>query len=201
IEETGNKGMVPFLFQGQYYDRETGLAYNRFRYYSPKMGMYVSQDPIGLDGGILNLYGYVDDTNVWIDILGLSKQSYSQQQGINKAKDDLRRNGFDIIGEEITMKVNGSRIRADIIAKDGHGKTHIFEVKHKKGRLTKNQKKSGVYSMSSQSNTTTHLGGGTIKVSQGTSGTYTIDTGSELGKVLGGRGTSDTAVFHVLIYN
>ena len=201
IGETGNKGMVPFLFQGQYYDRETGLAYNRFRYYSPKMGMYVSQDPIGLDGGILNLYGYVDDTNVWIDILGLSKQSYSQQQGINKAKDDLRRNGFDIIGEEITMKVNGSRIRADIIAKDGHGKTHIFEVKHKKGRLTKNQKKSGVYSMSSQSNTTTHLGGGTIKVSQGTSGTYTIDTGSELGKVLGGRGTSDTAVFHVLIYN
>ncbi|WP_373133706.1 RHS repeat-associated core domain-containing protein, partial [Bacteroides ovatus] len=47
IEETGNKGMVPFLFQGQYYDRETGLAYNRFRYYSPQMGMYVSQDPTG----------------------------------------------------------------------------------------------------------------------------------------------------------
>ena len=71
IGETGNKGMVPFLFQGQYYDRETGLAYNRFRYYSPQMGMYVSQDPIGLAGGILNLYGYVDDTNAWIDILGL----------------------------------------------------------------------------------------------------------------------------------
>ena len=71
IEETGNKGMVPFLFQGQYYDRETGLAYNRFRYYSPKMGVYVSQDPIGLGGGILNLYGYVDDTNVWIDSFGL----------------------------------------------------------------------------------------------------------------------------------
>ena len=73
IEETGNKGMVPFLFQGQYYDRETGLAYNRFRYYSPKMGMYVSQDPIGLAGGILNLYGYVDDTLSFIDILGLIK--------------------------------------------------------------------------------------------------------------------------------
>ncbi len=71
IGETGNKGMVPFLFQGQYYDRETGLAYNRFRYYSPKMGMYVSQDPIGLEGGILNLYGYVDNTNAWSDILGL----------------------------------------------------------------------------------------------------------------------------------
>ena len=69
IGETGNKGMIPFLFQGQYYDRETGLAYNRFRYYSPKMGMYVSQDPIGLAGGIC-LYNYVTDTNILIDWLG-----------------------------------------------------------------------------------------------------------------------------------
>jgi len=72
LEETGNVGMIPFLFQGQYYDRETGLAYNRFRYYDPKIGAYISQDPIGLAGGILNLYGYVDDTNAWIDILGLA---------------------------------------------------------------------------------------------------------------------------------
>lgn len=72
IEETGNKGMVPFLFQGQYYDWETGLAYNRFRYYNPKSGSYISQDPIGLAGGILNLYGYVNDTNAWIDFLGLA---------------------------------------------------------------------------------------------------------------------------------
>ncbi|CAL9787916.1 RHS repeat-associated core domain-containing protein [Bacteroides fragilis] len=72
IEETGNKGMVPFLFQGQYYDRETGLAYNRFRYYSPQMGMYISQDPIGLEGGIFNLYGYVSDTNTWLDLFGFA---------------------------------------------------------------------------------------------------------------------------------
>ena len=63
---------VPFLFQGEYYDRETGLAYNRFRYYSPQMGMYVSQDPIGLAGGILNLYGYVSDTNTWLDLFGFA---------------------------------------------------------------------------------------------------------------------------------
>ena len=31
-----------------------------------------AQDPIGLEGGILNLYGYVDDTNVWIDVSGLN---------------------------------------------------------------------------------------------------------------------------------
>ena len=78
--------MVPFLFQGQYYDRETGLAYNRFRYYSPKMGMYVSQDPIGLGGGILNLYGYVDNTNTWIDSWGLAKHHTTPRQVYNPRK-------------------------------------------------------------------------------------------------------------------
>ncbi|KDS40957.1 RHS repeat domain-containing protein, partial [Phocaeicola vulgatus] len=86
IGETGNRGMIPFLFQGQYYDRETGLAYNRFRYYSPKMGMYVSQDPIGLDGGILNLYGYVEDTNSWLDIFGLKKKSKARKPKYQRIK-------------------------------------------------------------------------------------------------------------------
>ena len=71
LEETGNIGMIPFLFQGQYFDCEIGLAYNRFRYYSPQMGIYVSQDPIRLAGGILNLYGYVYDANHYVDIFGL----------------------------------------------------------------------------------------------------------------------------------
>lgn len=82
IEETGNKGMVPFLFQGQYYDCETGLAYNRFRYYDPKMGMYVSQDPVGLAGGI-NLYSYVHDSNSWIDLFGLSGIIYLRTRIVN----------------------------------------------------------------------------------------------------------------------
>ena len=66
----GDNIFVPFLYQGQYYDNETELAYNRFRYYSPESGMYVSQDPIGLSGGS-KLYSYVGDSNKLIDILGL----------------------------------------------------------------------------------------------------------------------------------
>ena len=62
---------VPFLFQGQYYDYETELAYNRFRYYSPAMGCYISQDPIRLAGDNPTLYGYVHDTNTWLDVWGL----------------------------------------------------------------------------------------------------------------------------------
>ena len=40
----------PFRYQGQYEDSETGLYYNRFRYYDPSTGAYISQDPIGLAG-------------------------------------------------------------------------------------------------------------------------------------------------------
>jgi len=61
-------------FQGQYFDQETGLHYNRFRYYDPDCGRFVSQDPIGLDGGD-NLYQYAPNPIEWIDILGLAKIS------------------------------------------------------------------------------------------------------------------------------
>ena len=66
----GEKGFIPFRYQGQYEDIEIGLYYNRFRYYSPDSGTYISQDPIRLAGG-LAFYGYVFDCNGWIDPWGL----------------------------------------------------------------------------------------------------------------------------------
>jgi len=57
-------------FQGQYYDEETGLHYNRYRYYEPYSARYMSKDPTGLNGG-LNSSTYVSDPNIWIDALGL----------------------------------------------------------------------------------------------------------------------------------
>ncbi len=62
---------VPFLYQGQYYDFETGLCYNRFRYYSPETGAYISQDPIRLAGNNPNIYAYVFDSNIQVDVFGL----------------------------------------------------------------------------------------------------------------------------------
>lgn len=61
----------PFRYQGQYFDSETELCYNRFRYYDPNSGNYISQDPIRLAGGNPTIYGYVKDTNSWVDIFGL----------------------------------------------------------------------------------------------------------------------------------
>ncbi len=63
----------PLRFQGQYYDTETGLHYNRFRYYDPDIGRFVSQDPIGLLGGD-NLYAYAPNPTGWIDPFGLARK-------------------------------------------------------------------------------------------------------------------------------
>ncbi|WP_423236943.1 RHS repeat-associated core domain-containing protein, partial [Citrobacter portucalensis] len=56
---------------GQQYDEESGLHYNRHRYYNPGQGRYTTQDPIGLEGG-WNLYSYPLDPITSLDPLGLS---------------------------------------------------------------------------------------------------------------------------------
>lgn len=61
----------PLRFQGQYFDEETGLHYNRHRYYDPNCGQFITQDPIGLLGG-LNCYQYVPNPVGWVDPMGLS---------------------------------------------------------------------------------------------------------------------------------
>jgi RHS repeat-associated protein len=61
----------PLRFQGQYFDAETGLHYNRHRYYNPGTGRFLTPDPIKLAGG-LNNYQYVPNPTGWIDPLGLS---------------------------------------------------------------------------------------------------------------------------------
>jgi RHS repeat-associated protein len=73
----GNKKKFSYnlRFPGQYFDKETGLHYNYFRDYDPKIGRYVQSDPIGLAGG-LNPYIYVGNNPLrWVDPLGLAKTS------------------------------------------------------------------------------------------------------------------------------
>jgi RHS repeat-associated protein len=65
-------GVRQFIrFQGQWADEETGFYYNRHRYYDPAMGRYITQDPIGIRGG-MNLYAYAGGDPVnYVDPEGL----------------------------------------------------------------------------------------------------------------------------------
>ncbi|WP_253906527.1 RHS repeat domain-containing protein, partial [Yersinia pestis] len=73
----------PLRMQGQYYDTESGLHYNRYRYYDPACGVFISQDPIGLKGG-LNPYQFAVNTLGWVDPLGLWKKRRNNGQFAKK---------------------------------------------------------------------------------------------------------------------
>ena len=61
----------PFRLQNQYFDQETGLHYNFLRYYEPALGRFITQDPIGLMGG-MNLYRFEGTVQNQVDVLGLA---------------------------------------------------------------------------------------------------------------------------------
>lgn len=88
----GKQAACPWRWAGQYEDDETGLYYNRFRYYDPERGNYLSPDPIDLAGGI-SRYGYVQDPFGWVDPLGLAGQ-FASGKGPHTALVEI----FDALG-------------------------------------------------------------------------------------------------------
>ena len=58
-ETTTSHFANPYLYTGRRLDEETGLQYNRGRYYDPLLGRFVNRDPILYGGGDMNLYAYV----------------------------------------------------------------------------------------------------------------------------------------------
>jgi len=77
---------TPFKISSEYHDQETNLTYYNFRYYNPKLGRWLTKDPIKEQGGV-NLYGMVGNgiINLW-DKLGLENGAYRQYM-INQAKE------------------------------------------------------------------------------------------------------------------
>ena len=90
ISNSGAYFEQPLRLPGQYYDEETGLHYNLFRYYAPECGRFVSQDPISIRGG-LNLYQYAPNPLTWIDPLGLDLHHIIPQEIWKEFKSDLKK--------------------------------------------------------------------------------------------------------------
>ncbi|NHZ83844.1 DUF4150 domain-containing protein [Massilia sp. CCM 8695] len=110
LRYSANDVEQPLRFQGQYEDAETGLYYNRYRYYDPDCARYITQDPIGLNGGT-NLYQYSPNPTAWVDPLGLAagkdcccpKLLMLNPKDINFAQRSVN-SGFDIPGGKISME-------------------------------------------------------------------------------------------------
>lgn len=98
------------------------LDYNRFRYYNPETGQYISKDPIGLAGNNPNMYAYVDDSNTEVDLFGLDPILVNPKD-INFSQTTINKN-FDIPDDvanslgQTKNKINIDKY-ANIIKKSG----------------------------------------------------------------------------------
>ncbi|EFN9675014.1 TPA: RHS repeat-associated core domain-containing protein, partial [Escherichia coli] len=92
---------------GQQYDEESGLYYNRHRYYDPLQGRYITQDPIGLKGG-WNFYQYPLNPVSGFDPLGL-KVSFQGDESTQKTlKEAYKAVAETKFGHKITEELESS---------------------------------------------------------------------------------------------
>ena len=125
-------------FVGQYYDDESELHYNRFRYYSPETGQYISHDPIGLLGGF-NPYGYVFNPTGWVDPWGLKGCTVVEDGGDNhdvtlKLDKDQYKEAFGHIDDYINGNITGKN-------PDGN---NVFTIDRDGARQNRNDSLAGV---------------------------------------------------------
>lgn len=153
--QTTHQGTAPDLrWPGQYADEETGLYYNRFRYYSPQLAAYISPDPLGLLGG-LAAYAYVSSPLTYFDALGLIERFFryvseaeARQSAGNLGGDDNlhpRPHGSTTSrgpkwitqeGSEARVQRTDSNFRLDIEAEDGTAawlREHDIDFEHVAG--------------------------------------------------------------------
>jgi RHS repeat-associated protein len=106
--KSGAKATTPIRLQGQYWDEETGLAYNRWRYYDGE-GRFVSADPIGLDAGP-NLFAHPASAPDPWGLAPTEKMSMGERLE-RKRRDELRADGWTILPSKY-----GSGNGPDIVA-------------------------------------------------------------------------------------
>ena len=116
-------------------DTETGLHYNRFRYFDPDMGMFTTRDPIGLLGGN-NVFQYAPNPTGWIDPFGLKTVdpndiNFSQRtisgnnyaETMSKGEWDWNRSPLNV------MEVDGQLVSYDNRRLDAALEANLKEVK------------------------------------------------------------------------
>ncbi|HGN0379684.1 TPA: RHS repeat domain-containing protein [Proteus mirabilis] len=127
-ENDPNYTECPFRFAGQYEDEESGLYYNRFRYYDRETGQYLSPDPIGLLGG-LNPYGYVHCPTGWVDPFGLAGDCCDE---LLVLATNPRSKTVQEMAEDLANRINRNTVTFSTPTSMGHidlrGRSHFDKV-------------------------------------------------------------------------
>ncbi|MBB1349447.1 MULTISPECIES: RHS repeat-associated core domain-containing protein [unclassified Pseudoalteromonas] len=133
---TKNSFTQPIRFQGQYLDEESGLHYNRYRYYSPKQQRFINQDPIGLVGGI-NHYQYAPNPVNWVDPFGLTcKDGQKKNVFAGHGSIDVTKPATVPMGTSLTVySWDGATITDDLGSKieDGTVSSGVFKKVYTEG--------------------------------------------------------------------
>ncbi|MFI9358585.1 DUF6531 domain-containing protein [Streptomyces lydicus] len=80
---------TPHRFPGQYFDAESQLHYNFYRYYDPETARYASPDPLGLEPAP-NPVTYVHNPHTWADPLGLAPCTHYADVYVHRPDGSLR---------------------------------------------------------------------------------------------------------------
>ena len=108
----------PFRLVGQYADPEVGLAYQRFRYWSPELGRFLQSDPQGLGGG-LNVYAWPGCPLSTSDPLGLGcpkkKKKKKKKDEEGTEVEELETGDVSSYGDHLRREVSGDGLEHDHI--------------------------------------------------------------------------------------
>jgi RHS repeat-associated protein len=122
---------IPDRWPGQYADDETGLYYNRFRYYDPDTGLYICPDPMGLAGGIYP-YAYPFDPLAWMDWLALVFGLYTFVEAagtyIGSSVDTVRRLGEHVRAGRIAAREAATETAVDVFGATGRDGRRLLRL-------------------------------------------------------------------------
>ncbi|MGL5002356.1 MAG: RHS repeat-associated core domain-containing protein, partial [Casimicrobium sp.] len=146
----GNELEQNLRFQGQYFDRDTGLHYNTFRFYDPDIGRFISPDPIGLEGGE-NLHTYSPNPISWIDPWGYCGAKWTKkgwkhvnERHVLKTKPRWAHKSKFELGKERNVKnAIDKTVKQGTATPQKHGRTK-YELDHGKVVGAKTDPKTGV---------------------------------------------------------
>ncbi|MDO6811324.1 RHS repeat-associated core domain-containing protein, partial [Zobellia galactanivorans] len=175
----------PFRYQGQYEDKETGLYYNRFRYYSADSGTYISKDPTELHSGEFNFYAFVGDTNRLVDVFGLDCQPRDAKGKFMKKGADDSMPGKDF--EKIIVDKLEKNPSVTVIGTQIHTKTDLGD--RYMDVLFRNNRTKQLYHVEVKGNTARRSPLQRSKDALIDSGKGTFGTGDSVPKILKGKST------------